>query len=262
MRKIFFLIIASSLLFIGCINEKQPILKVGTIKGHYDDITQNVQKIAAKDGFDFEVIEFTDYIKINTALKNGDIDANIFQNDFYLAQINKERNTNFVAIAKTILPPMGLYSKKHTDVNKIKTTKNINITVPNDSVGYSRALFILAENSLIELKNTNNIFLDETFITKNPFSINIIPVDTSELRTTIDTNDFAFLPLDYALSLNINPQDALLLESTKSHFAQIIAAKKESTANENLKKLVKYYHSEENYKFILDNYAKKLIPVK
>ena len=85
-------------------------LKLGVSAGPYGEILEYTAKIAAKEGLDAKVIEFTDWNMPNAALQAGDIDANNFQHQPFLDNQIKQRGYDIVPVAKSIVVPMGVYA--------------------------------------------------------------------------------------------------------------------------------------------------------
>jgi D-methionine transport system substrate-binding protein len=108
----------------GCISltPQQPgyHLKVGVTKGVHAEIMYKVEEEAAQRNLFLEIVEFPDYIEPNMALDGGSIDANSFQPGFYLEYISRDRQLDLTAIAKTIVMPMGIYSKKLKSLDKLQ----------------------------------------------------------------------------------------------------------------------------------------------
>ena len=71
-------------------SEEGP-LKVGVTAGPHEDVMNKVKEVAAEDGFEIEVIAFNDYVMPNTALDEGELDANVFQHEPYLDDFVEER---------------------------------------------------------------------------------------------------------------------------------------------------------------------------
>ena len=59
--------------------------------GPHAQILEAVKPVAAKNGLEIKIIEFTDYVVPNPALDAGDLQANSFQNQPYLDNQVKDR---------------------------------------------------------------------------------------------------------------------------------------------------------------------------
>src|ERR1700676_5419846 len=66
-------------------------IKVGVTAGPHAQILEAVKPIAAKQGLDIQIVEFSDYVVPNAALDAGDLQANSFQNQPYLDNQNADR---------------------------------------------------------------------------------------------------------------------------------------------------------------------------
>lgn len=78
-----------------------------------DAIWKEVSKTAkSKYNITLKFKKFTDYTQPNKALSNGDVDLNAFQHYAFLNAWNKANKTSIVAIGKTVITPIRLYSDK------------------------------------------------------------------------------------------------------------------------------------------------------
>ena len=95
-------------------------VKVGASVTPHAEILNAVKDELKAAGYDLEVVEFTDYVLPNTALEQGDLDANYFQHTPYLDDFNKENGTHIVSVASIHVEPMGLYGGKQTTLDALK----------------------------------------------------------------------------------------------------------------------------------------------
>ncbi|MBG1264534.1 MetQ/NlpA family ABC transporter substrate-binding protein [Nostoc commune] len=66
---------------------KTAVLKVGSRNTTTEDVLKFIQKeIASNQGLDFQIVTIADSVKINDALKSGEIDANFFQHEPFMKQ--------------------------------------------------------------------------------------------------------------------------------------------------------------------------------
>ena len=91
-------------------------LRIGVSAGPYGDILRETAKLAAREGLQAEIIEFTEWTQINEALQLGDIDANNFQHEPYLNNQKRQRGYDIVPLASSIVVPLGIYSSKVTSL--------------------------------------------------------------------------------------------------------------------------------------------------
>ena len=87
-------------------------LKVGATPNPHAEILAQIKELLAQEGITLEVVEFTDYPLINTALNDGSLDANFFQHKPYLDNYNLENKTELVSVGTVHYEPMGIFAGK------------------------------------------------------------------------------------------------------------------------------------------------------
>lgn len=235
----------------------KKVIKVGATPVPHEEILEQVKPILAKEGYDLQIVEFTDYVTPNTALAEGDLDANFFQHVPYLQEMNKEKNLNLDYTVKVHLEPMGVYSQK---IKKLDDLKNgATIAIPNDPTNGARALRVLENAGLIKLKSGD--LVSKLDITDNPKNLKIDELDAPQLPRVLGEVDAAVINTNYALEAKLNPtKDALAIESKDSPYANVLAVRKEDKNKDYIQALSKALNSPEIKKFIEDKYKGSIIP--
>ena len=238
-------------------NGKKTTIVVGASPKPHKEILEKVKPILEKKGYKLEIKEFTDYVIPNTALEEGEIDANFYQHLPYLEQFNKEKGTHLASVAKVHLEPMGIYSKKVKDVKEIKN--GATISVPNDPTNESRALRLLEKQGLLKFKEGE--LITKLDITENPKNIKIQEIEAAQLPRTLSDVDASVINTNYALPGGLDPlKDALAQEDKDSPYANIIAVKEDNKDKDYIKALKEAVNSEEIKKFIEEEYKGAIIP--
>lgn len=219
-------------------------------------LTYIKEHLAAKAGLKLEVKEFTDYVTPNTAVQQGEVDANYFQHQPYLDDFNKKNGTDIVAVpnATVHLEPLGLYSKsvkKLADLDKGAT-----IALPNDTTNEARALKLLEANGVIGLKPGVGYDATPKDVASNPKNLKFKELEAAQLPRSLGDVDAAVINGNYALEAKLSPaRDALVAESAKDNpYANFLAVKKGDEADPRVAKLAKLLTSPEVKKFIADKY--------
>ncbi|WP_411095172.1 MetQ/NlpA family ABC transporter substrate-binding protein [Streptomyces sp. 021-3] len=236
-------------------------LVVGATPTPAGEILEYVRKNLAKDaGLDLDIKEFTDYVLPNTALQEGTLDANLYQHQPYLDEFNQSKGTELVALDEIYLPPTGVYSEKVKDIADLR--KGATVAVPNDVTNEGRALNLLAEEGLIELKKGAGADASPSDIAKNPKNITIKELDPAQLPRSLSDVDAAAINNNFALDAGLSPrEDAILLEEAKDNpYNNVLAAKKGNENDPRVKKLAELLTSPEVKKFIEDTYKGSVIP--
>lgn len=266
MKKYFiiFLVLVAILSLTACGNNSsekksnaQP-LKIGVTAGPHAEIMEVVKKEAEKNGLKITVVEFNDYIQPNVALSQGDIDVNSFQHKPYMDYIVKDRKYDLHSVANTVIFPMGLYSKKITDLKNIP--ENAVVGIPNDPTNGARGLLLLEKIGLIKLKEGTGIKASPADIIANPKNIKIKELDAAIIPRSLTDLDLAAVNTNYAMPAGLNPaKDALFLEDSNSPYVNIIATSGKTKNDPRVQELIKAYHSPEVKKFIETKYQKSII---
>ncbi|MFL0197888.1 MetQ/NlpA family ABC transporter substrate-binding protein [Clostridium sp. WILCCON 0269] len=238
-------------------NEDKTTIKIGASPQPHKEILEKVKPILKKEGYDLQIVEFTDYVTPNKALESGEIDANFFQHIPYLEEFNQKNNTDLTYVAKVHIEPMGVYSNKIKSLSELKD--GAQIAVPNDATNEARALKLLAAKGLIKVKDGDTI--SKLDITENKKNLNIQEVDAPQLPRILSDVDAAVINTNYALEANLNPtKDAIAIESKDSPYANIIAVRKEDKDKPYIKALAKAVNDPQIKQFINEKYKGSIVP--
>ncbi len=239
-------------------NSKEKTIAIGVSPDPHKAIVENaIKPLLEAEGYKVDMIEFADYVLPNTALAEGEIDANYFQHVPFLEATVKEKSYDLSFTAKVHIEPMGLYSEKIDDISAIKA--GAEIAIPNDPSNGARALKLLAKNGIIEI--TDGDLITAKDITSNPKNIKVTELDPEQLPRVLKDVDAAVINTNYALEGGLNPlRDALVIEGGDSPYANIIAVRAEDKEKEKIKALTKAATSGEVKKYIEDNYKGAIVP--
>ena len=91
----------------------QTELRIGFFPGPYaDQFKRGVQPYLESQGIKVTATEFSNIIQINTALMDGSLDANVFQNRAFLDTFNTQQKARLVEVLQVPSAPLGLYSTR------------------------------------------------------------------------------------------------------------------------------------------------------
>ncbi|OKY53110.1 MetQ/NlpA family ABC transporter substrate-binding protein [Megasphaera cerevisiae] len=261
-------LISLSLLAAGCGSSTPPggtevsknvTLTVGATPVPHGEILNEIKPLLAKEGVDLKIVEFTDYVKPNLALNDKELDANFFQHTPYLDKFNAERGTKLKAICKVHVEPMGVYSHKIKALNELSS--NAKVAIPNDPTNGGRALLILQQAGLIELKDGGSISSTVQDITKNDKQLQFVELEAAQIPRSLDDVDIALINTNFAMEAGLNPlKDALFLEPKDSPYANVLVVRDGDENRPEIQKLVKALQSPEVKKFIEDKYQGAILP--
>ncbi len=264
MKKITLIIgvlILSLSLLTACNQKKvdENLIKIGVSPKPHREIIELVKEDLEKEGIKIEIIEFTDYIKPNLALAEGELDANFFQHEPYMKEFREEKNIDIISIGGVHIEPMGLYSSKYNNIDELKDGSEI--AIPNDPTNGGRALLLLEKHGLIKLKNNDSILVTENDIAENPKNLKITPLEAASLPRILKDVDGAVINGNYALEAGLIPtKDAIIIEDKDSPYANIIAIRKGEENQERFIKLMEALRSDKVRAFIEKEYEGGVIP--
>lgn len=241
------------------LKEDNKIL-VGVSAVPHEEIIEALKDDFKAAGLDVSVKVFSDYPLFNTALSQGEIDANYFQHEPYFKDFCASHKLDLVNIGFVHLEPMGFYSKKVTSLDALP--ENGEILIPNDDTNCGRALLLLQQNGLIELKDKTALNQTEKDIVKNDKNLKFTPVDAAAIAKSYQDVDGAVINSNYAINEGLNPvKDAIVIESTKDNpYANLVAVRKGEEKSEKFVAFMKVLHSEKCKKFIEEKYKGAVIP--
>lgn len=233
-------------------------IRIGVTAGPHAQILEQVKPIAAKDGLDLKIIEFTDYVIPNQALAGGDLEANSFQHQPYLDNQIKDRGYKLVSVGTTVIYPIGVYSKKVKSLDELKV--GATVAIPNDPTNGGRVLLLLQSLGLIKVKPDAGLKASPVDIVDNPKKLKIAELDAAQLPRSLDDVDAAAVNTNFALEAGLDPaKDPIARESSESPYANIIAVREEDKNKPWVAKLVAAYRSPEVKAFIDEKFKKSVV---
>ena len=251
----------------GCGAQKQGPVKEGSIvvgasPSPHAQILEAVSEQLAQKGYQLEIKEFTDYIMPNTALEDGELDANFFQHQPYLTDFNEKNGTKLVSAAAIHFEPLGIYGGKTADLADLP--EGAQIAVPNDTTNEARALWLLQAQGTIEVDEQAGLEATKQDITSNPKNVEIVEMEAAQLPRALADVDFAVINGNYAVAAEIADQ-VLVTEDKDSEaakqYANIVAVREGDENREDIKALVEALQSDEVKAYIEETFGSTVIPV-
>ncbi|ACC69950.1 MetQ/NlpA family ABC transporter substrate-binding protein [Paraburkholderia phymatum] len=240
---------AASLIGASSLAFADESIKVGVTGGPHAQLMDVVKTVAAKNGLNIKIVEFSDYVQPNAALAGGDLDANSYQHDPYLQAQVKDRGYKVIRVADTVTFPMGIYSKKVKSLAELPN--GAKIAVPNDPTNGGRALLLLQKQGLIKLRADAGLKATPLDIAENPRKLKIVELDAAQIPRSLGDVDAAAINTNFAMEAGLKPkQDAIAIEDPKGPYVNIIAIREADRNKPWVAKLIAAYHSPEVKQFI------------
>ncbi|HCO28643.1 MAG TPA: metal ABC transporter substrate-binding protein, partial [Lachnospiraceae bacterium] len=241
----------------GTTEKELKTIVVGATPSPHAEILKQVQPILKEEGYNLEIKEYTDYVQPNLAVDNGDLEANYFQHITYLEGFNEENKTHLVSVGSVHYEPFGIYAGKTKSLDELKD--GATVAVPNDTTNEARALLLLEQEGLIQLKEGAGLNATKNDIEENTKNLKIIEAEAAQIPHSLQDVDIAVINGNYALGAGLNVgKDALAIEDSGSESVQayknVLVVKEGNEDKEEVKALIKALQSEEIQTFMKENY--------
>lgn len=225
------------------------VLRVAVTPGPHAQILEAVKPIAAKNGLELKIVEFSDYVIPNQALDSGEIEVNSFQHTPYLDNQVKDRGYKIVKVGDTVNFPIGIYSKKVKSFNDIPAGGKV--AIPNDPTNGGRVLLLLQDKGLIKLAPGVGYKPTPLDIVDNPKKLQFIEIDAAQTPRSLDDVSAAAINTNYATQAGLDPvKDPILREDPKGPYVNIIAVRAADKDKPWVKAFVASYQSPEVKAFV------------
>ena len=87
-------------------------IRVGASPTPHAEILKVANDVLKPQGYELQIIEYSDYVQPNMALEGKELNANFFQHKPYLDDFNKEKGTKLVSIGTVHYEPFGIYARR------------------------------------------------------------------------------------------------------------------------------------------------------
>ena len=222
-------------------------------------ILEQCVPILAEQGIELVINEYSDYVVPNTAVEDGDEDANYFQHIPYLEEFNASRGTHLVDVASVHIEPMAIYAGKTASLEELPD--GASIAVPNDPTNEGRALLLLEAQGLITLSDSSNLSSTPKDIAENPKNLTFVEVEAATIPSIVSEVDLAVINSNYALGAGYNPvTDSLAIESSDSPYVNVLVVKEGNEDNPAIQALVEALHSDTIRTYIEDTFDGAVVP--
>jgi D-methionine transport system substrate-binding protein len=225
-------------------------IRIGFFPGPYaDQFKRGVQPVLEARGYKIQATEFSNIMQPNTAVMDGSLEANVFQNRAFLESFNQQTKGDLVEVLRIPSAPLGLYSKKFKSLAEIKDGASISLS--NEPTSLSRSLVFLQSLNLIRLDpNTPAGKATERSVVENPKKLKLTPLDAPQIPRSLADVDMGLALGNHVLAAGMLLTDALALEDPAPQFQIIVVARKGSLERPWLKDLIAAYQSPEYRKFV------------
>ncbi|MET0295931.1 MAG: MetQ/NlpA family ABC transporter substrate-binding protein [Microbacterium sp.] len=237
--------------------ESLGTIKVGALQTPAGEILEHINATSAAElGLTIEFVAFTDYNTPNTALADGSVDANLFQNSTFLENFNLNTGEDLISVGEAYLPSAAFYSEKVGSLDELED--GASIAIPNDPTNEGRALKLLAAEGLIEVSDD---VVDLSGITDNPKDFEFREIENATLPQALPDVDAAFVTISFALPAGLTSDTAILIEGDDSNYFNVLATRPELEDDPRIAALYELLTSQATADFELEQWGGLVVPV-
>ena len=226
-------------------------IRVGASPTPHAEILKVANDVLKPQGYELQIIEYSDYVQPNMALEGKELDANFFQHKPYLDDFNKEKGTKLVSIGTVHYEPFGIYAGKTKSLGALKD-------------GAMVAVLLLQSNGLIKLKDGAGLTATRRDIAENPKKLKIEEIEAAQLVRALPDVDLAIINGNYAILGGLKVADALSAEKADSiaatTYANILAVRAGDENRPELKALINALKSDQVKEFMTKKYEGAVVP--
>lgn len=252
---------------VSCGSSKNTIVVAASPKPHAE-ILEFAKPLLKEKGYTLEIKKFSDYVLPNEALTKKQVDANFFQHTPYLDSYNKEYKTDIISLGEIHIEPIGIYSKKYTNIKDVE--EKATVFMSNSKTDHGRLIALLKNNGLLEIPSELDVLtLTIDDLNNNPewniknldIKATIAPemlVDAYKLEQA----DLVLINSNFILDAKLNPgKDSIVLEEASNNpYANVLATIPEYKDTDKIKALVEVLTSKEVREFILEKWDGDIVP--
>jgi len=228
-------------------------VRIAASEGPQAEILQLVSRIGAREGrLALEVVPVRDAAKAHVALLTGQLDASSAEDGIVVAsRIAKGERTSIAT--QTVTLPMGLYSRKLRTLRELP--KGATVALPQAAHERARALILLQNYGLIELRDGAGTQANLSDVTRNRRALRLVALPPARLAASLPQAELVVLDFEAAAQLGLAPaRDGIGIEDGRSPYANVLSVRSEDSTAPWLGDFLAIYRSAEVQRFILTRY--------
>ena len=222
-------------------------VKIGTTEAD-QEAWRVFKDLAADNGIDLDIVQFSDYSPVNEALAQGELDVNKFQHIKYLAAYNQSSGNDLRVVGSTEIVPLALFWKDHDSIDGIDGQS---VAIPNDPSNQGRAINVLVQAGLLTLNDNvaDELAPTPAEIDQDASKVTVTPIDASQTPNAYNEGKPAIINNTWLDRAGIEPSLAVFQDDPESAEAEpyinVFAAQADRIDDETLNKLVELWQTPE-----------------
>lgn len=236
-------------------NQVEVVTIVATDTKPYSSLMEYARDELKKDNVDLQITYLTDPLSINRVVSEKQYDLNYYQHEAYLDSVRYKNNWDLQPISYTFNTIFAGYSHKYKSIAELPN--GATVTIPGDPANNARALELLADNKLIELKaHDAEHQVSQRDISANPKQFKFVEVEQPMLPTAYKDSDLTVITGVYADRTGLVPnRDGLIKDQAAKKWSAVLVGNSDSIKKPGVIKVQQFFDSKPAYEFIQKNYS-------
>ncbi|MBP3039822.1 methionine ABC transporter substrate-binding protein [Bacillaceae bacterium Marseille-Q3522] len=228
----------------GSGEEKKDIVMGFGVGTYEEQFRKGILPILKERGYNVEIKTFSQNMQVNPAMKEGSIDASVFQSTAYMEAINDEIGAEMTELTYAPSAPQGLYSVNHTSLEEVQD--GTTVAVPNDPVNQERAVRILEELGWVKVaEDAGTTDFNLNSVSPDQYNIEFKVLDPAQILVSLQDVDFGIINGNYIANAGQKITDALKIENTPMEHRIIVSINQADENTQWAKDLQAAYESQE-----------------
>ena len=235
--------------------QAEVVTIVATDTKPYSSLIEYARDELKKDNVDLQITYLTDPLSINRVVSEKQYDLNYYQHEAYLDSVRFKNNWDLQPISYTFNTIFAGYSPKYKSIAELP--QGATVTIPGDPANNARALELLADNKLIELKvHDAEHQVSQRDISANPKQFKFVEVEQPMLPTAYKDSDLTVITGVYADRTGLVPnRDGLIKDKAAKKWSAVLVGNSDSIKKPGVIKVQQFFDSKPAYEFIEKNYS-------
>lgn len=226
---------------------------VGVLPGPHAEIMAVVRDVAAAQRLALRLVEREGGRAVNGDVAAGRLDAACFQDAVAFAAESRRTSTPLIEVAATVTLPVAIYSRRVASVRQLQ--RGASIGIPRERAAASRALVLLHNHGLVELRDGSGLTATPRDVTGNRGGFKLVPLPQARLANALHRLDAAVIDRPHAVRAQLMPaRDSIGLEDARTPWSSVLAVRGSDRSADWVRTLVASYRSEPVKRFILAQY--------
>jgi YaeC family lipoprotein len=229
-------------------------IRIGTVRGPHAVLLERVQTLAAERGLAVQLDVRLQGEGIDADVARCKLDVAAWQDGVRFAAESRRTGADLVVAAALFTLPMGLYSRHLATPHQ--SGDGDAVAIPADREGTARALVLLQNFGLIELRDDVGLHASVRDIVRNPRSLRIVTLPASRLYDALLC--VAVVAMDFADATRAGLQparDSIGIEDARTPFGGVLCVRRDRAAQPWLASLVAVLHGDPMKRFALERFG-------